>query len=413
MGAFNDMRMLGVHRSIGLQVIFGSSVMMIMGASLIYPVLPVIADALRVGDGQIGLVLTAFTLPAIFLAPVGGMLIDMWGRKRVLVGSLLLYGVAGSAIVFVDSLGMLLALRVLQGAAYAGIMPLVTVLIGDTFEKEQETVAQGVKVVLDRMALLVLPASAGALAAIAWQAPFVLYGLAIPLGLAAARWLPESSVEKHSHVPTYVKQVFREAIRVRSAAIFSMSSMRFFLEMSFFIYLPFFARDSLGVEVVRGGLLFTVFAIGSIATAGMVGTIARRFERFPMVIGAFAVQGACLLVASVAGTVWVLGVVMLVFGFANGLISPAQKSLLTQSVSGSLRGGFVAADRISQNTAKSIAPLAAGFIVVAWSIETMFQVMAGVAFTWCVVVSALQLGGMLQRPAVAAPQPQAESVETE
>ncbi|MDA1035822.1 MAG: hypothetical protein O3B65_02940 [Chloroflexi bacterium] len=89
---------------------------------------------------------------------------------------------------------------------------------------------------------------------------------------------------------------------------------------------------------------------------------------------------------------------------ANGLISPAQKSLLTQSVSGSLRGGFVAADRISQNTAKSIAPLIAGFIVVAWSIETMFQVMAFVAFAWCAVVIVLQLRGVLERPGLVVPQ---------
>ncbi|MCH8200046.1 MAG: MFS transporter, partial [Chloroflexi bacterium] len=106
-----DIRALGLHRSIGLQVTFGSSVMMIMGASLVYPVLPVIAQSLGVTDGQIGLVLTAFTLPAVFLAPVWGMLTDLRGRKRVLVVSLLVYGVAGLSIALVDSLSWLLALR--------------------------------------------------------------------------------------------------------------------------------------------------------------------------------------------------------------------------------------------------------------------------------------------------------------
>jgi MFS transporter, ACDE family, multidrug resistance protein len=395
-GAISDMRALGVHRSISLQVIFGSSVMMIMGASLVYPVLPVIADAFNIGEGNIGLVLMAFTVPAIFLSPVGGMLIDLRGRKQVLVASLLLYGASGLAIVLVDSLPLLLGLRFLQGIAYAGIMPLVVVLIGDTFAKEQETTAQGVKVVLDRMALLLVPAVAGGLGAIAWQLPFALYSVAIPLGFAAWRWLPEPEIVKHSHAPTYVKDVFRASMRVRSLTIFSMSSMRFFLEMSFFIYVPLYAIDRLGVEVSRGGLLFTVFAIGSIATAGMVGTIARRFERFSIVIVAFTLQGVCLGVASVAGSVWVMGVVMLVFGLANGVISPAQKSLLTQSVAGPLRGGFVAADRISQNTAKSLAPLVAGTLVVATSIETMFQVMALVAFGWAAVASALHLRGSLR-----------------
>ena len=395
-GAMSDMRALGVHRSASLQVIFGSSVMMIMGVSLVYPVLPVIADAFDIGEGSIGLVLTAFTVPAIFLSPVGGMLIDLRGRKQVLVSSLLLYGVSGLAILLVDSLPSLLAFRFLQGMAYAGIMPLVVVLIGDTFSKEQETTAQGVKVMLDRTALLVIPAASGALGAIAWQLPFALYAAAIPLGLAAWRWLPEPSITKHSHAPTYVKGVFRASMRVRSITIFSMSSMRFFLEMSFFIYVPLYAIDRLGVEVSRGGLLFTVFAIGSIVTAGMVGAIARRFERLPMVIGAFTLQGICLAAASVATSVWAMGGVMLVFGLANGVISPAQKSLLTQSVAGPLRGGFVAADRISQNTAKSLAPLVAGTLVVATSIETMFQVMALVALGWAAMVTVLHLRGALR-----------------
>ena len=155
----------------------------------------------------------------------------------------------------------------------------------------------------------------------------------------------------------------------------------------------------MGVSVGKGGLLFSVYAVGSIATAGLVGALARRFERVPMVIGAFLVQAACLAVAAIAPNVWVLGLVMLAFGLAHGVISPAQKSLLTQSVPGQLRGGFVALDRISQNTAKSIAPVIAGAIVVFSSIATMFQVMAVVAVSWALVVGALQLRGMM-RPAV-------------
>jgi ACDE family multidrug resistance protein len=394
--AVRDIRMLGVHRSASLQVIFGSSVMMIMGVSLVYPVLPVIEEALKIGKGQIGLVLTAFTVPAIFFSPLGGLLIDLRGRKQVLVVSLLLYGVSGSAIVFVDSLPLLLITRFLQGVAYAGIMPLVVVLIGDTFSKEQETTAQGVKVLLDRTALLFIPAAAGGLAAIAWQLPFALYAMAIPLGLAAWRWLPEQPITKRGHAVTYVKEVFQLSMRVRSITMFSMSSMRFFLEMSFFIYVPLYAIDRLDVQVSSGGLLFTVFAIGSITTAGMVGAIARRFERVPIVIVAFALQGICLAVASVSRDIWTMGGVMLVFGLANGIISPAQKSLLTQSVASPLRGGFVASDRIWQNTAKSIAPLVAGTLVMATSIETMFQVMAGLAFGWAFMVTVLHLRGALR-----------------
>jgi MFS family permease len=272
-------------------------------------------------------------------------------------------------------------------------MPLVVVLIGDTFTREQETTAQGVKVIFDRGTLLFLPALAGGLAALAWQAPFALYALAIPLGLAAAKWLREPAMERRAHAPLYIKEVFAASLRLRSVAVFSMSSLRFFLETAFFIYVPLFALERLDVEVVKGGLLFTAFAVGSIVTAGMVGTFARRFDRFSIVITAFVVQGFSLTAAAVAPSIWVLGLAMLGFGLANGIISPAQKSLMTQSVDGALRGGFVAADRTLQNAAKSVAPLIAGAIVVMSGIAVLFQVLAALSFVWSACVLALHLAG--------------------
>ena len=395
--AVEDVRGLGMHRSIALQVTLGSSVLMIMGANLVYPVLPVIAQSLAVPEGQIGLVLTAFTLPAVFLAPVTGALTDLRGRRVVLVGGLLIYGVAGLSIALVDTLPWLLALRVAQGVGYAAVMPLVVVLIGDAFpDPRQQTTAQGVKVVFDRMTLLALPAAVGVLGGIAWQWPFVIYGAAIPLALAAVRWLPEPAMEARTNAPRYLKEVAQAAVRVRSLVIFSMSSLRFFIELSFFIYVPLFALNVLGVSVVRGGLLFTVFAIGSIATAGAVGPLAARFERMPLVVGAFVVQAAALLGASVAPNVWVLGLAMLVFGLANGVISPVQKSLLTLSVPLELRGGYVSADRLAQSVAKSIAPLVAGGVVALAGIAVMFQVIAGVAGAWALGVIVLDRLGLLR-----------------
>ena len=406
--AFGDIRGLGMHRSIALQVTLGSSMTMIMGASLVYPVLPVIAQSLDVPEGQIGLVLTAFTLPAVFLAPVTGALSDLRGRRLVLVGGLLVYGFAGLSIALVDTLPWLLVLRAVQGVGYAAVMPLVVVLVGDAFpDARQQTTAQGVKVVLDRMTLLVLPAAAGVLGGIAWQWPFVIYGVAVPLALAALRWLPEPAMQPRTHAPSYLKEVAQAAVQLRSLVIFSMSSLRFFIELSFFIYVPLFALNVLGVSIVRGGLLFTVFALGSIATAGAVGPLAARFERVPLVAGAFVVQAAALLGASVAPNEWVLGGAMLVFGLANGIISPVQKSLLTQSVPPELRGGYVSADRLAQSVAKSIAPLAAGGVVALAGIAVMFQVIAGVAGAWALGVVVLDRLGLLRSgvAGVAAPLP--------
>jgi len=123
-----------------------------------------------------------------------------------------------------------------------------------------------------------------------------------------------------------------------------------------------------------------------------------------LVTGAFLVQAGCLSVAALAQNVWWLGAAMLVFGLANGIISPAQKSLLTQSVPRQLRAGFVSADRISQQVAKSIAPLIAGFIVVFTSIQMMFMVMGVFTLGWVIVVVALNARGALRPSLVDAPE---------
>ncbi len=52
--------------SSALYVILSSSLMGVMGVSLVSPVLPSLRPAFGVSDAQIGLVITAYTLPGIF-----------------------------------------------------------------------------------------------------------------------------------------------------------------------------------------------------------------------------------------------------------------------------------------------------------------------------------------------------------
>ena len=391
-----SIRDLGLHRNTPLQLIYATSMMMIMGTALLYPVLPVIVQSLEVSPVRIGLVMSAFTLPAVFLAPVGGVLADLRGRKVVLVTCLLLYGVAGLAVGLVDDFGGLLALRALQGVGYSGIMPLAIVLIGDSFSGQREVTAQGMKVFFDRGGNLLFPLAGGFLAAVAWQAPFLAYGFAIPLALGVWRWLPEPTVTRGARSRVYFRGVVALAMRPRTLTIFSMSSLRFFLEMAFFTYLPIFALGTLGVSVQKGGLLFTVFAVGAMITSSQIGTLAARYDKTPMVLVAFLIQGLCLLAASVANELWWFLGIMLLFGVANGVISPTQKSLLTQSAPRDLRGGVVASDRIAQNLAKTVAPPMAGLILTASSIPTMFRVLGVIALAWVALVLVLQLRGVLR-----------------
>ena len=79
--------------------------MALLGVSSISPAFPKIVVELGLSPQDVGLLITMFTLPGVFLAPVVGVLADRVGRKRILVPSLFLFGIAGFACFFAGVCG--------------------------------------------------------------------------------------------------------------------------------------------------------------------------------------------------------------------------------------------------------------------------------------------------------------------
>jgi ACDE family multidrug resistance protein len=96
-----------------------------------------------VSSGQVGLLITIFTLPGIVMTPVLGVLSDRYGRKKILVPALLLFGLAGGACAFASSFDILLALRFFQGMGAAALGTLNVTVIGDIYEDRERASALG------------------------------------------------------------------------------------------------------------------------------------------------------------------------------------------------------------------------------------------------------------------------------
>lgn len=120
-------------RDSSLLSVFAVSFIGALGSNAVPAALPAISSALNVGSGRIGLVLAVFYLPLIVLNPVLGIFSDMYGRRQIIVPSLVAFAASGMATLAVDQFEVLLALRVAQAVAFAGTLPLTATLVGDLY----------------------------------------------------------------------------------------------------------------------------------------------------------------------------------------------------------------------------------------------------------------------------------------
>src|SRR5262249_49664866 len=106
--------------------------MFLVGTELfvISPLLPMLANDLHISTALAGLSVTMFSLTYMISAPLFGYIADRIGRRRVLICSLVAFAAANLLTASAASLPWLLGVRLLAGAAAAGISPSIYALVG-------------------------------------------------------------------------------------------------------------------------------------------------------------------------------------------------------------------------------------------------------------------------------------------
>ena len=382
-------RVLGVEdssflRSINVQLVFLISMASSMGA-VASPALPAMSTALGVSEAQIGLVFTAFTLPAILVLPAVGAVADLYGRKVVVVPGLLLFGIAGLGVGLVDDFGAILVLRGLQGIGYTAFNSLAVALLGDLLSDTEESAAQGARVLLNKLTGFVGPAVAGVLAAVAWQYPFFLYGLTVPVAVLVFLRLNESHAPERGEdgqgVADYLRSVRGLVARPFIAGVLGAGFVRMFLKYALYTFLALAVVRQYGGGLGYAGLLVGLYSlIGAVVASQSARFTEGLSHAWALVLG-FLLASVAFLAFPLAGGLVGVTLLVLLHGVGEGIINPVHKSLMSQSVAADLRGGLVTTNAIVQNAAKTATPVALGplLLLLGSSYDALFAVTGGLA----------------------------------
>ncbi len=182
-------------------VVLGSSIVF-LESSIVAAALPKIGQALESSvfgtlEGQ-SYVYYAYLLALSSLLILAGALNDYHGRRRMFIAGLIGFGVTSAMCGAATTMEMLVAARILQGAAGALLVPGSLAIITATFEGEEQGRAFGVWAGASAATTILGPVIGGGLVAyVSWRAAFYIN---VPLAAIAAwisaRYMAESRDEE-------------------------------------------------------------------------------------------------------------------------------------------------------------------------------------------------------------------------
>ena len=175
-----------------IATILGSTVVF-LDATVVNVALPAISDDLNTGLADQQWVVEAYLLAMVALLLVGGSLGDQFGRRRIFILGLGLFGITSVLCGLAPTSGVLVAARGLQGLAGALLVPGSLAILAAAFEGAERGRAVGTWTAWTGIATVIGPAGGGALIeAFSWRAIFLVN---VPL-ILATMWIAHRCVRE-------------------------------------------------------------------------------------------------------------------------------------------------------------------------------------------------------------------------
>lgn len=337
------MQQINIYRDRNFLIVCSIGLMVMMTVATIVPAFPKIVEAFELKEQTVGLLITAFTLPCFLFAPLGGIIADRLGRKRLLVFSLLLTGIFGGACAFAPDFKSLLVLRILQGVTGAPLASISLTIISDLFSGIDRAKALGFNNMVMYIGYIIYPVLGGALAGIAWNYPFLLFLLFIPLGLMALVSLQCLEPKNVQSLRDYLADTLHYLKSWKVVWLFSATMIAYILLYGgFFIYFTILVGSRFHAYPFTIGLFISLIGFITAITSAQVGRLSKRFSAISLIAGAFVQYACAMVIIPLMPRLWLLLFPTILFGIAHGLTLPSLAIIASQITPLEHRAGFMA-----------------------------------------------------------------------
>jgi len=368
-----------------LLVLFVTAFVDMVGLAMIVPLLPYYATEFGAGAATVGLLISAFSVAQLAVAPLWGRLSDGYGRRPAILAGLLITATAYVLFAFAQSVPALLLARVVQGVG-GGTIGVVQAYVADVSPPEQRTKSLGWLSAITSLGAVAGPAFGSLMVSLGGQefVGFGAGGLAALVALFAWRFLRESH-RKPTGAPEGRVTTGRAALAhvlsrwhepaPRLIWIYAVGIGAFYGTIQI---VPLLLADRLGVtEHTIGYFVMYLGAMGVVVRALVLGRAVDRLGEVRL-----ARLGIVILAAGLAATGLGRGSAALAAGFTlmplgTAFLFPCVTGLLSQNVPGRERGLYMGVQHTFGGVSRVAFPIAAGLLMDRFGVGVPFW-LAGV-----------------------------------
>jgi MFS transporter, DHA1 family, tetracycline resistance protein len=357
-----------------LLVIFITVFIDLIGFGIVIPVLPFYAEGTRFGatPREVGFLFASYSIMQLIFAPVLGRLSDKFGRRPVLLVSLLGTGLGFLILGFATTLWMLFLGRIIDGIS-GGNISTAQAYIADITTKENRAKGMGLIGAAFGLGFVFGPAIGGILSRWGINVPFLFAGgLAFANAILLYFTLPETVTADHPARNSAATgrgwtNLFEALGKPQLAfvlTIYFLSIVAFsIMTTTFSLFLMF----RLGFDAWHNGWIFAfVGIVSAFIQGGLIGRLVKRFgEPLLVIIGAFLFAASLFVTPFVGPAVGLLGLLLIASAssIGNALMAPSLNSLASKSASAREQGTVLGVTQSVASLARAVGPAIAAFSI--------------------------------------------------
>jgi MFS family permease len=341
------------------------------------------------GDGDLvaQMIVTVPSIGVIVGGPLSGWAIARTGTKNFMLVMLAVFGIAGSAGLYLDSAMVLMVSRFVLGLATAGIVTSMITMISEHFTAELRSRIFGFQSASGAAAGVLTIFIAGQLGqAYGWRAPFALYLLSLVVLVLGIFYLPKTKAvarpAEQAKTPVDWKQL---------GALWPLYLL--ILPMFVAVYMPniqvqFLLRDDgiTGPSAQSYVILTGAFVVA--VSALCYGRVSRRFSGAQILIACFVFQGLGITLMGATHSAVPIALGCGILGIGTGIANPLISDLLVARTTPDMRSRAIGLSYTARYSGDFINPLIMRPMAIVIGLHSAFLVVGG-AFLAGVVIAVL------------------------